>query len=199
LNKEIYPIFDQLVSRQEREQQLNQIAKVFWMSGLSGSGKSTVAKAFERKLFQHGFFAQMLDGDNIRSGINKDLSFSQEDREENIRRISEIAKLYLNSGIVTIVSFISPTIKIRELAKSIIGPENFIDVFVNTPIEVCEQRDVKGLYAKARKGEIKDFTGINGIWEEPENPDILIPTHEMEIHESVSTLYTFAKPLISNK
>ena len=199
MNKEIYPIFDQLVSRQEREQQLNQTAKVFWMLGLSGSGKSTVAKAFERKLYQEGFFAQMLDGDNIRSGLNSNLGFSQEDRKENIRRIAEIAKLYLNSGVITIVSFISPTIAVREMAKSIVGVENFIEVFVNTPLEVCEERDVKGLYKKARNGEIKDFTGISAPFEAPTNPDILIPTHEMEIHESVSTLYTFAKPLISNK
>ncbi len=199
MNKEIYPIFDQLVSREEREQQLNQKSKVFWMLGLSGSGKSTVAKAFERKLYQEGFFAQMLDGDNIRSGLNSNLGFSQEDRKENIRRIAEIAKLYMNSGVITVVSFISPTIAIRDMAKSIIGPENFIEVFVNTPLEVCEERDVKGLYKKARNGEIKDFTGISAPFEAPINPDILIPTHEMEIHESVSTLYTFAKPLISNK
>lgn len=199
MNKEIYPIFDQLVSREEREQQLNQKSKVFWMLGLSGSGKSTVGKAFERKLFQEGFFAQMLDGDNIRSGLNSNLGFSQEDRKENIRRIAEIAKLYMNSGVITVVSFISPTIAIRDMAKSIIGPENFIEVFVNTPLEICEERDVKGLYKKARSGEIKDFTGISAPFEAPTDPDILIPTHEMEIHESVSTLYTFAKPLISNK
>ena len=140
----IHPIFDRLIQREDREKRLNQHSKVLWLTGLSGSGKSTIAQQLERRLFEEGFFAQVLDGDNIRTGINKNLGFSAEDREENIRRIAEIAKLYLQSGIICINSFISPTRAIRHMAKSIIGAEDFIEIYVNAPLEVCESRDVKG-------------------------------------------------------
>jgi adenylylsulfate kinase len=152
MGNNIHPIFDRLLQKSDRERQLNQRAKVLWLTGLSGSGKSTIALHLERKLYNNGFFAQVLDGDNIRSGINKNLSFSAADRTENIRRISEIARLYLNSGVITINSFISPTRSIRQMAKEIVGSDDFIEVFINTPLEVCESRDVKGLYKKARKG-----------------------------------------------
>ena len=151
----IHPIFDRLLNRSEREQRLQQRAKVCWFTGLSGSGKSTIAQGVERQLFAEGYFPQVLDGDNIRVGINNNLGFSLADRQENIRRIAEVAKLYLNSGVVVLCSFISPTQAIRNMAREIIGAEDFLEIFVDTPLEICEARDVKGLYAKARKGEIK--------------------------------------------
>lgn len=193
----IHPDFERIVSKERKEVRLKQKAKVFWFTGLSGSGKSTIAEHFEKKLFAEGFFTQVLDGDNIRSGINGDLGFGMEDRKENIRRISEIAKLYTNSGVISLVSFISPTIEARQKAKEIIGAENFIEVFINTPLEVCEARDVKGLYKKARAGEIPDFSGISSPYEAPENPDVEITTNSLSIDECVDNLYTFARPLIS--
>lgn len=185
----IHPIFDRLLQRADREQRLNQKAKVLWLTGLSGSGKSTIAQALERRLHNNGFFAQVLDGDNIRSGINSNLGFTEEDRTENIRRISEIAKLYLNSGVIAICSFISPTIKIRDYAKSIIGYEDFIEIFINTSLEICEERDVKGLYKKARKGEIKNFTGIDAPYEVPVNANLIVKTTQQTVEESVEEIY----------
>jgi len=187
--KNIHPIFDRLLQRADREQRLGQKAKVLWLTGLSGSGKSTIAQALERKFYNEGFFAQVLDGDNIRSGINSNLGFTVEDRKENIRRIAEIAKLYLDSGIITINSFISPTIEIRDYAKSIIGAEDFIEIYINAPLEVCERRDVKGLYEKARSGEIKNFTGIDSPYEAPVNPTIEIRTDELDVEEAVELIY----------
>ena len=156
----IFTVFDELISREEKEAVLGQKAISIWMTGLSGSGKTTIAKALERMLHKDGHLSQLLDGDNIRVGISNNLSFSPEDRQENIRRIAEVTKLFVNCGVITINCFVSPTRDIRQMAKDIIGEENFIEVFVNTPLEVCESRDVKGLYAKARSGQIKDFTGI---------------------------------------
>ena len=177
----IHPIFEQLLQRGEREKRLQQRSKVLWLTGLSGSGKSTIARFLERKLFEEGFFPQVLDGDNIRSGINNNLSFSPEDRRENIRRIAEVSKLYLHSGIICINSFISPTFAIRAMAKEIIGADNFLEIFVNAPLEICEKRDVKGLYKKARNGEIKGFTGIDAPYEAPQTPDLEIRTDQMSI------------------
>lgn len=194
----IHPIFDRLVQQKDREKRLGQNAKVLWLTGLSGSGKSTIAQALERRLFNEGFFPQVLDGDNIRIGINKNLGFSVEDREENIRRISEVAKLYLNSGIIVISSFISPTLKSRAAAKEIIGEENFIEIFVNTPLEICEKRDVKGLYKKARSGEIKNFTGIDSPYEKPENPALDLKTENQTVEESVDEIIEYIYPLINN-
>ena len=187
----IHPIFHELVSRKERELFLNQKSKCFWFTGLSGSGKSTIAKAVERELFNTGYFVQVLDGDNIRSGINNNLGFSIEDRKENIRRIAEIAKLYVNSGIITICSFISPTIEIRQFAKDIIGVEDFIEIFVDAPLEVCESRDVKGLYKKARAGEIKGFTGIDSPYEPPLKPDFVLRTDKVSIKEATENALAF--------
>lgn len=192
----IHPIFDRLLQRNDRELRLGQRSKALWLTGLSGSGKSTIAQALERILHNEGFFAQVLDGDNIRSGINSNLGFSNEDRLENIRRIAEISKLYLNSGIVTINSFVSPTIAIRQKAKDIIGVEDFIEVYINTPLEVCEARDVKGLYQKARSGLIKGFTGIDAPYEAPLNPALEIPTHNLSIDESAGMIYDYLRPLI---
>ncbi|MFT5168830.1 MAG: adenylylsulfate kinase [Saprospiraceae bacterium] len=192
----IHPIFDRLLQREDREQRLRQKAKALWLTGLSGSGKSTIAQALERELHNKGFFAQVLDGDNIRSGINSNLGFSIEDRKENIRRIAEIAKLYVNSGVIAINSFISPTTEIRSYAKSIIGESDFIEIFINTPLEVCETRDVKGLYKKARSGEIKGFTGIDSPYQAPINPNLEIKTANQSVRESVAAILEFILPII---
>lgn len=193
----IHPIFDQLLQRSEREERLQQRSKVLWLTGLSGSGKSTVAKYLERILFVEGFFPQVLDGDNIRFGINSNLSFSTEDRLENIRRIAEISKLYLHSGVICINSFISPTREMRDLARTIVGSEDFIEIYINAPIEVCEARDVKGLYQKARAGLIKGFTGIDDPYEAPENPELEIRTDQMTVEESARRIVEYLRPLVT--
>lgn len=196
LDTNIFPIFSDLVQADEKERFLNQKAVSFWFTGLSGSGKSTLAIAAERFFFSKGYLVQMIDGDNIRSGINSNLGFSEADRKENIRRIAEISKLFNQCGIVTINCFVSPTIEIRTLAKSIIGSEKFVEVFVDTPLEICESRDVKGLYKKARKGEIKDFTGISSPFESPVKPEITIKTEGEKIEESVQELIVKMNPYI---
>ena len=192
----IHPVFDQILLRPEKEKLLNQHSKVIWFTGLSGAGKTTIAQQVERELNKLGFLTQILDGDNIRSGINNNLGFSVKDREENIRRIAEVSKLFLNCGIICINSFISPTEDIRKIATDIIDRENFIEVFVNAPIEVCEQRDVKGLYKKARKGEIKNFTGIDSPFDIPENPDIELKTDKLSIEQSAQKCLEYILPLI---
>ncbi|WP_016778731.1 adenylyl-sulfate kinase [Anaerophaga thermohalophila] len=181
----IHPVFDKILTREDRERLLNQRAKVIWFTGLSGAGKSTLAAALEKELYSRGFLCKLLDGDNIRTGINNNLGFTDEDRKENIRRIAEVCKLFLNCGVITIAAFISPTNEIRKLARSIIGEEDFIEIFVNPPLQVCEQRDTKGLYKKARKGEIKNFTGISAPFEAPENPDLVIDTSMVGVEESL--------------
>jgi len=191
LQENIHPIFDQLVSRSERQAYLKQNSQIFWLTGLSGSGKSTIAKVTERKLLENGFFAQVLDGDNIRTGICNNLRFSMEDRTENIRRIAEVAKLYLHSGVITICSFISPTHEIRKMAKEIIGHEDFSEVYIHASLETCESRDVKGLYKKARAGKLQGFTGINSPYEEPLVPDLVLDTEKRTLEESVEGLLQF--------
>lgn len=182
----IFPT-DKILQRADKEQLLKQKGIAIWFTGLSGSGKTTIAIALENNLNEKGLLTQILDGDNIRTGINSNLGFSDTDRIENIRRIAEVTKLFVNCGVVTICCFVSPTEEIRNNAKSIIGSADFIEVFVNTPLEVCENRDVKGLYAKARKGEIKDFTGINAPFEAPVNPEIVL-TDALSIEESVKKI-----------
>ena len=194
--KNIYPIFDKMLTRDRQEDLLNQKSIMIWFTGLSGSGKSTIAVALERELYTKGYLCKLLDGDNIRTGINKNLGFTEEDRKENIRRISEVSKLFIDTGIITIAAFISPTRELRALAKSIIGKDNFIEVFISTPLNVCEERDVKGLYAKARKGEISNFTGISAPFEAPENPDLSLDTSTLSIEESVNRLMELITPLI---
>lgn len=179
----IHPIFDHILQRQDKEQLLGQKSMVIWLTGLSGSGKSTIARFVERQLHDKGNLTMLLDGDNVRTGLNNNLGFSEEDRTENIRRIAETAKLFLNCGIITICSFVSPTRAIRAQAREIIGAENFIEVFVNTPLEICEARDVKGLYKKARAGEIKNFTGIDAPFEAPLHPDLDLKTAETTAEE----------------
>ncbi len=198
-DKHIYPVFNKILKRTDKESLLNQRGKVIWLSGLSGSGKTTIAKGIEEVLHREGFICQVLDGDNIRSGINNNLGFSPEDRLENIRRISEVSKLFINCGIVTINSFISPTEKIRQIAKDIIGVEDFVSVYINAPVSVCEQRDVKGLYKKARAGEIKNFTGVDAAFEPPVDPDVEVKTDELSAGESVSVILSHILPLITTK
>lgn len=190
----IYPIFDKMMTREDKENFLNQRSCMVWFTGLSGSGKSTLAIALERELHKRGLLCRILDGDNIRSGINNNLGFSAEDRIENIRRIAEVSKLFIDSGIITIAAFISPNNEIREMASSIIGKENFIEIYVNTPIEECERRDVKGLYAKARRGEIKDFTGVSAPFEAPSHPDLSLDTSKLSVKESVDKLLDLIIP-----
>jgi adenylylsulfate kinase len=187
-NENIHPVFDQLLQRADREKLLGQKAKVIWLTGLSGSGKTTLAVGLERALHEGGKLAYVLDGDNVRTGINSNVGFSEEDRKENIRRIAEIAKLFVNAGVITICCFVSPTIEIRSLAKSIIGEYDFLEVYVNASLESCEARDVKGLYAKARKGEIKDFTGIHQEFVAPEKPWLTIATDQQSREESLAQL-----------
>ncbi|HER08740.1 MAG TPA: adenylyl-sulfate kinase [Bacteroides sp.] len=185
----IYPVFDRIYDRKVKEEILRQRARVIWFTGLSGSGKTTLASNLEKELFFRRFFCHVLDGDNIRTGINNNLGFSAEDRLENIRRIAEVSKLLINTGMITICSFISPTREIRQLARSIIGEKDFIEVFLNPPLEVCEQRDTKGLYEKARAGIIKDFTGISAPFEAPPHPDLEIDTSKMSIKDSVDLIF----------
>jgi adenylylsulfate kinase len=185
----IHPIFDQILGRADKENLLNQQAIVLWMTGLSGSGKSTIAKGLENRLYQEGVLTKLLDGDNLRTGLNKNLGFSEADRTENIRRVAETAKLFLDSGVVVICSFVSPTTEIRALAESIIGKEDFLEVLVDASFDECAKRDVKGLYKKALNGEIKDFTGLDAPFEKPENPFSRIDTEKLDIEQSVDLLF----------
>ena len=195
----IHPIFDQLLQRADKEKLLNQRAVVAWFTGLSGSGKSTIARELERKLHDEGYLTKLLDGDNVRTGINSNLGFSDADRAENIRRIAEVARLFLDGGVIVLCSFVSPTTEIRAMARNIIGTEDFIEVFVNCPLEICEERDVKGLYKKARAGEIPDFTGIDAPFDAPENPEVEIKSNELSIAESVQAIYQYLSPRIVYK
>jgi adenylylsulfate kinase len=182
----IYPIYDKMMSRNDKEALLGQRGVMIWFTGLSGSGKSTVAMGVERELHKRGVLCRILDGDNIRSGINKNLGFSEEERKENIRRIAEVGKLFVDTGIVTLAAFISPTNESRTMAAEIIGEEDFKEVYISTPLKVCEQRDVKGLYARARKGEIKDFTGVSAPFEVPTSPALALDTSVLSLEESVN-------------
>ena len=184
----IYPIFDKMLTRADKETLLGQRGLMLWMTGLSGSGKSTLAIALERELQRRGILCRILDGDNIRSGINNNLGFSPEDRVENIRRIAEVGRLFVDTGIITLAAFISPTNDLRRMAARIIGEDDFMEVYVSTPLEECERRDVKGLYAKARRGEIKEFTGISAPFEAPEHPALTLDTSKLSPEESVRLL-----------
>ena len=195
--KHIYPIFDRMLSRSDKEELLKQHSVMIWFTGLSGSGKSTIAIALERELQKRGLLCRILDGDKIRSGLTNNLRYSAEDRIENIRRIAEIGKLFVDTGIITIAAFISPNNDIREMAANIIGKENFMEIYVSTPIEECERRDVKGLYAKARKGEIKNFTGISAPFEAPQHPALSLDTSKLSVEESVNKLLELILPRVT--
>lgn len=199
LENNIYPIFDKMQGREDKETLLGQHSVMVWFTGLSGSGKSTIAIALERELHKRGLLCRILDGDNIRSGINNNLGFSEEDRIENIRRIAEVGKLFVQSGIITLAAFISPNNQLRDMAASIIGKNDFLEIFVSTPIEECERRDVKGLYARARRGEIKDFTGVSAPFEEPTNPALVLDTSVLTLEESVNKLLELILPKIKIK
>ena len=198
-NNHIYPIFDRMLTRQDKENLLKQHSVMIWFTGLSGSGKSTIAIALERELHKRGILCRILDGDNIRSGINNNLGFTEADRVENIRRIAEVSKLFLDAGVITIAAFISPNNDIREMAAHIIGEDDFLEVYVSTPLEECERRDVKGLYAKARKGEIKNFTGISAPFEAPAHKSLTLDTSVLSLEESVNKLLELILPRLQKK
>ncbi len=185
LANHIYTTFDKIKDRHSKEIYLKQRSKVIWFTGMSGSGKTTLSCLLERRLFELNYFCQILDGDNVRSGINKNLRFTEEDRLENIRRIAEVSKLFMDCGIILICAFISPTNKMRALAREIIGEKNFLEVFIDTPLCVCEQRDPKGLYKKARTGEIMNFTGISSPFEAPANPFLVVDNTNPDIDNTV--------------
>ena len=179
------------VTRQRRNKLNNHRSIVLWFTGLSGSGKSTLAHAVEEKLFQKGCRTFVLDGDNVRHGLNSNLDFSEAGRTENIRRISEVSKLMLESGLIVMTAFISPIKKDRNEAKKLISSDDFIEIYCKASLEVCENRDVKGLYKRARSGEIKNYTGIDSPYEEPENPELIIDTDNQSLEDSVSTILNF--------
>ena len=197
MDNNIYPIFDRMQTRADKEQLLGQRGIMIWFTGLSGSGKSTIAIALERELSQRGLLCRILDGDNIRSGINNNLGFSADDRRENIRRIAEVGKLFVDTGIITLAAFISPDNEMRGMASDIIGADRFLEVYVSTPLEECERRDVKGLYAKARRGEIKNFTGISEPFEAPMSPALDLDTSKLSLQESVERLLEMILPKVS--
>lgn len=194
--KSIYPIFERMEPRSAKERLLSQRGVTLWFTGLSGSGKSTIAIALERYLSSRGHLCRILDGDNIRCGINSDLGFSESDRRENIRRIAEVCKLFTSTGVITLAAFVSPTRDLRRMAAEIIGRDDFVEIYVSTPIEECERRDVKGLYAKARRGEIADFTGISAPFEAPDTADIVIDTSHTGVDECVRQIMERLAPRI---
>ncbi len=196
--RELYPI-KSIVTRENRMASFAQVPQLIWFTGLSGSGKSTLAVQLESLLFEKGYKTYLLDGDTIRTGLNSDLSFSEEDRIENIRRIAEVARLMLDSGVIVLGAFISPYLANREAVKKIVSSENYIEVFVDAPLEVCEQRDVKGLYKKARAGELKNFTGISSPYEAPENPDVRIQTDKFSKEEAMSFIMNVVETRIKLK
>ncbi len=181
------------ISRKDREKLNAQNSVLLWFTGLSGSGKSTLANEVEIALYQLNFRTYLLDGDNTRQGINSDLDFSEESRVENIRRVGEIANLFLDAGIITLASFISPFETDREKVKNLVGDENYIEIYVDCPVEECERRDVKGLYAKARKGEIANFTGISSPYEVPKNPNIIVNSQTETLEESTEKVLNYLK------
>jgi adenylyl-sulfate kinase len=194
----LYPI-ETKVDAARRHELLAQKPLLIWFTGLSGSGKSTLAIQLEARLYEQGFKTYLLDGDNIRTGINKDLTFTDEGRVENIRRIGEVGKLMVDAGLVVLSAFISPFEADRQQVKSIVGKQNYFEVFVDTPLEICEQRDVKGLYKKARAGEVKNFTGIDSPYESPQNPDIRIETDKVSVEHAVQKLFKIIESRITYK
>ena len=190
----IHPVFDRILSRRDKETRLRQRARVVWLYGLSGSGKSTLAAALERRLHADGFTTHLLDGDNVRTGLNRDLGFSDADRGENIRRVAETSRLFVQAGIIVINAFITPTRALRELARGIIGADDFIDVYVAASWETCARRDPKGLYAGAGRGEVRQFTGRDAPFEPPEKAALVINTDHESAGQSLERLYSFVCP-----
>lgn len=192
-SKNIHPIFERVVSREEKERRHGQNARVIWLFGLSGSGKSTLASGLEKRLFEEGFGTHLLDGDNVRTGLNRNLGFSDEDRAENIRRIAEVSKLFVHAGLVVINSFITPLRANRQAAREILG-EDLLEVYVHCSFDTCAKRDVKGLYAKARQGGVASFTGRDSTFEEPEECDLILNTEQETPEETLERLYRFVTP-----
>ena len=188
---DIHPIYHRMLSRDEREARLRQRAKVVWLYGLSGSGKSTLVTALEKRLFDDGYVTTHLDGDNLRDGLNRGLGFTDVDREENIRRVAEVSKLFLQSGIVCLNSFITPKESLRELARGILGKENLLEIYVECSFETCRRRDVKGLYKKVDAGLVANFTGKESVFEPPPHPDLVLNTETTPETESLESLYSF--------
>lgn len=183
----------QCVSRQQREKLNNHRGAILWFTGLSGAGKSTISSQVEAALHEKGVLTMVLDGDNIRHGLCSDLGFSEQDRQENIRRIGETAKLFMESGVVILTAFISPFRSDRQIARGLVNSEDFSEIYVECPLDVCEERDIKGLYAKARKGEINNFTGISSPYEVPENANLIVNTDELDIHECVEKVIEYCQ------
>jgi len=195
LQDNIYPIKTK-VSAEARQTLMNQRPKLIWFTGLSGSGKSTLAVQLEAALHAQGFKTYLLDGDNIRSGLNKDLTFTDDGRVENIRRIAEVSKLFIDAGVVLLSAFISPFQADREQVRNIVGPQHYFEVFLDAPLEVCEQRDVKGLYKKARAGEVANFTGISSPYEKPSHANMILSTDKLSVEESIERLMGEVVPLL---
>jgi adenylylsulfate kinase len=188
---DIHPIYSQMLSRAEREKKLRQRAKVVWLYGLSGSGKSTLATALENRLFVEGFVTTHLDGDNVRDGLNRGLGFGDADREENIRRVAEVSRLFVQSGIICLNSFITPRESLRQLARGIVGEADLLEIYVECPFETCRKRDVKGIYQKAEKGLVPNFTGKESAFEPPARPHLVLNTETTKIEDSLESLYSF--------
>jgi adenylylsulfate kinase len=187
----IYPIYTQMLSRTEREKKLRQHAKVIWLYGLSGSGKSTLATALEHRLFKAGYVIAHLDGDNVRDGLNRGLGFSDADREENIRRVAEVSKLFVQSGVICLNSFITPKESLRTLAREILGENDLLEIYVECSFETCRKRDVKGLYQRAHEGQVPHFTGKESAFEPPARPHLILNTENTPTEDSLETLYSF--------
>lgn len=196
MSENIFPNRDQILEREDKEKLLNQHGLVIWFTGLSASGKSTLAVALEKKMYARGLLTQVLDGDKIRNGLNSNLGFTADDRIENIRRIAEVSRLFSDCGVIAISAFISPTQEIRHMARKIIGDKNFFEVYVSTPIEVCEERDPKGLYKKARKGLISDFTGVSAPFEVPDDAQLSIDTSGYTVEEATQLIFNSVSSLI---
>lgn len=192
----IHPIFHTLLQRKDKEQLLGQRSFVVWMTGLSGSGKSTLARALENRLYERGCMTKLLDGDNLRSGVNNNLGFSDEDRFENVRRAAAVSRLFIDAGVITICSLISPTKEVRDMAREMIGEADFYEIYVNCPFDVCAKRDVKGLYAKALRGEIKNFTGLDSPYEVPETPFLELRTDQKDLETCLEELFQVISPLL---
>lgn len=188
MSENIYPTFDRMLTREEHESLTGTRGVMLWFTGLSGSGKSTLAIALEHELARRGLQSRLLDGDNLRTGVNAGLGFSAEDRRENVRRTACVGRLFVDTGIITMAALVSPTNDLREMARTIIGPADFREIYVATPLDECERRDVKGLYARARRGEVKDFTGISAPFEAPEHPDLVLDTTVLTIDQSIARL-----------
>lgn len=188
MSENIYPTFDRMLTREEHESLTGTRGVMLWFTGLSGSGKSTLAIALEHELARRGLQSRLLDGDNLRTGVNAGLGFSAEDRRENVRRTACVGRLFVDTGIITMAALVSPTNDLREMARTIIGPADFREIYVATPLAECERRDVKGLYARARRGEVKDFTGISAPFEAPEHPDLVLDTTLLTIDQSIARL-----------